>query len=452
MPAFTIFWLGQVISLVGTNMSTFGLTIWAYKTTGSATALSLVAFFYMLPLLVVSPLAGALVDRSNRKLMMIISDLASGLATIAIMFLYFGGSLQVWHLYIMAAFSGTFQAFQWPAFSAAITLMLDKSQYGRANGMMSLAEAGSGVFAPVLAGALLGLIGLGGILLIDVVTFVLAVSALLVITVPQPKTTQAGEQGRGSLRQESIYGFWYIIRRPSLLGLQLVFMVGNFISGIAYTLLAPMILARSGNDEVAFATVNSIGALGGVLGGVAVSIWGIPKRHVHGVLFGWILFGLFGVTPLGLSAAVVIWAAGNFFGTGLTPLINGSNQTIWQSKVAPDVQGRVFSMRRLIAWFTGPLSALIAGPLADYVMEPAMQSEGMLRQIFGPLVGSGPGAGMAVLFVVCGLATALVGVVGYLIPVIYHAEKILPDHDQDGQSPAGEVQTEGDVNETAAAA
>lgn len=429
MRAFVVFWLGQVLSLLGTQMSGFGLTIWAYKVTdGSATALALVGFFFLTPLLLLSPVAGALVDRSNRKLMMMLSDLASGLATVAVLLLFVFGRLEIWHLYITSAISGAFQAFQWPAFSAAITLMLPKEQYGRANGMMGLAESGSGILSPILAGALLGAIGLTGLLLIDVVTFSFAILSLLFIHVPQPKQTEEGQAGQGSLLKESLYGFHYILKRPSLLGLQLVFLSGNLISTIAFTLRAPMILARTGNNELIFGSVNSIAAVGGVVGGLVMSAWGGFKRQVHGVLLGWALMGLVGTTLLGFGQELVIWSAASFLGSFLGPIINASNQSIWQAKVAPDVQGRVFAIRRLIAWLVTPLATLIAGPLADFVMEPAMQVNGSLSDVFGAWVGVGPGTGMSLVFVFSGLVITAIGLSGYLIPVVRDAESLIPDH------------------------
>jgi MFS family permease len=429
MRGFVIVWIGQVVSLLGTAMSGFGLTIWVYELTGSATALSLMGFFFVTPMLIISPLAGALVDRSNRKFMMMISDLASGLATIAVFFLYQSSHLQIWQLYIANAFMGLFQAFQWPAFSAAITTMLPKEQYGRANGLMALAESGSGILAPILAGALLAFIGLGGILAIDVLTFIIAILALLIVAVPQPKTTRVGEQSKGSLWQESVFGFYYIIKRPSLLGLQIVFLAGNFLATIAFTLAAPLVLSRTGNNELALGTVNSIAAIGGVVGGVVMSAWGGTKRKVHGVLSGWSLSGVF-TSLFGLARSVPVWATTEFAAGAVSPWINSSNQAIWQAKVAPDVQGRVFSIRRLIAWFSTPAATLLAGPLADYVMEPAMQPDGALAPVFGPMFGVGPGAGIALIIFFAGLGMTLVGLGGYGIHVIRDAEAILPDHDE----------------------
>jgi DHA3 family macrolide efflux protein-like MFS transporter len=429
MFGFVIVWIGQLISLLGTNMSAFALTIWAYKLTGSATALALVGFFFVTPMLIISPLAGAIVDRSNRKLMMMVSDLASGLATIAVLILYTSGRLEIWQLYITGAIQGVFQAFQWPAYSAAITTMLPKEQYGRANGLLSLAESGSNIFSPLLAGALLGVIGLVGILSLDIFSFIFAIGALLVVRIPQPRITEEGRKGRGSLLKESAYGFSYILERPSLLGLQIVFLLGNFFHSIPFAILAPLILASTGNNEISYATVTSAGAIGAVVGGVAMSAWGGPKKRVNGVLTGWILNSLLGLVLLGVGRSLPAWVAASFMGAFFIPIINGSNQAIWQAKVAPDVQGRVFSIRRLIAWFVTPISLLIAGPLADRAFEPAMKTGGVLSATFAWLVGNNPGAGMALIFILCGLLATGVGISGYLVPVIRDAETLLPDQD-----------------------
>lgn len=412
-------------------MTGFALTIWAYQLTGSATALALVGFCNVVPLLVFSPLAGAIVDRSNRKLMMMLSDLAAGLGTIAILLLYITGNLQIWHLYIVAAIVGAFQTFQWPAYSAAITMMVDKKHYARASAMSDLAGNSSGIFAPMLAGTIIGLFDPNGILIIlgiDVLTFVMAIGALLIVHIPQPQVTDEGAQSRGSLFSEAIFGFKYILQRSSLLGLQLVFMAGNFFFNLAYILMAPMILARTDNNSLVFGSVQTAGAIGGLVGGLVLSAWGGPKHRVRGVLGGWALSGLLGILVLGLGRALPVWLVGAFMGAFISPLINSSNQAIWQAKVPPDLQGRVFSIRRLIAWFVSPVAMLIAGPLADFVLEPAMRSESGFSQAWGWVTGTGPGSGMALIFIFCGFAMAGVGSLGYLFPIIRDVDELMPDH------------------------
>jgi MFS family permease len=442
MSGFTIVWIGQVVSLLGSGMTWFALTVWAWELTGQATALALVAFFSFGPTVLLSPVAGALVDRWDRKLVMMLSDVAAGLMTIVVLALYAGDALQVWHLYVTGAVAGAFQAFQFPAYSAAITTMVDKSQYARANGMLGVAESASGIFAPLAGGVLLGIVGLGGVLIIDIVTFVFAVGALLLVRVPRPRETETGREGRGSLWYESIYGFRYILARPSLLGLQSIFLAINLSGTFSMTVLAAMILARSGSDQVALGTVQSVMGAGGLVGGILLSVWGGPRRRIHGVLLGMILSSLLGEVTLGIGGGVLMWSLGAFFTAFFIPIVNGSNQAIWQAKVAPDVQGRVFATRRLIAQISSPIAMLLAGPLADWVFEPAMAGAGGMASLFGGLVGTGAGAGMALMFVFTGLAGALVGLAGYLIPAVRNVEDLLPDHDA-GPEPAPAAAVEG---------
>ncbi len=428
MFGFTLVWLGQIVSVLATNMSAFALTIWVFEKTGSATALASMQVFFITPYVIITPLVGVLVDRHNRKLMMMVSDLMAGLATVAILVLQALGVLQVWHLYAAAIFQGLGNAFQWPAYSAAISTMIPKEQYGRANGMMSLIDMGPGVLAPMLAGALLFKIGLTGILSIDVATFLSAILILLFVHIPQPPRTAEGAQAQGNVFREAVFGFRYIFARPSLLGLQLIFFFGNLCSGIAYTVVVPMVLLRTGNDSVSLGLVQSAGAIGGVVGGVTMSAWGGFKRKVHGVLAGWAVSSFF-FALMGLGTWLPFWIGAMAFSTIFVPLINGSNQAIWQSKVAPDVQGRVFSARTLIAWMTNPISPLIAGTLTDYILEPAMRAPSGLSSLFGWLVPPGPGAGAGLLIVFGSLGGILAGLAGYFIRPILHAEDILPDHD-----------------------
>lgn len=427
MRAFTILWLGQLFSLIGTAMTGFAIPIYVFGETNRVQELALLGMAFMVPLLALAPFAGAIVDRYSRKKIMIISDLASGLSTVVVFVLVATGQLEIWHLYITNFINGAFQAAQWPAYSATISVMVPKEQYGRANAMVSLAESGSGILAPVFAAGLLGLAGLEAVLIFDIVTFIVAVAVLALMHIPQPARTAEGAEGQGSLLQEAAYGFRYIVRRPSLLGLQMTFFVGNFLSNIAFIGLVPMILSRTGNDPNALGIVQSVGGVGGVLGGLALSVWGGPKRRVHGVLLGWFMSGV-GTALLGLGRTVPVWAAIGFVTWLLIPVINTSNQAIWQAKVAPDVQGRVFSARRLIAWVSSPAASLVAIPLADSLFAPAMMEGGMLADTFGWLVGVGPGAGYGLMLFFGGLAICLVGLGGYLFPAIRNAEDLLPDH------------------------
>ncbi len=444
MPGFTIIWVGQLISLVGSAMTMFALTFWAWQLTGKATALAMMGFFGFAPAIIVSPFAGALVDRWNRKLVMMLSDLATGMSTIIIFILYSMSVLQIWHLYVLGAFASVFQAFQWPAYSAAISTMLPKKHYGRANGMISMAEAGSGILAPVIAGVLLAAFNghITPILIIDIVTFSAAIGSLLVVPIPQPKRSSAGAAGSGSLLSEAGYGFRYILARPSLLGLQLVFFAVNLAGAFQFTLLNPMILARTNSSAEAMGTVQSAFGIGGLIGGLLLSVWGGPKRKVHGVLIGMMLTSFFGGVVMGLGQTTAVWAAAAFGTMFVLPVLNGSNQAIWQAKVPPDVQGRVFSVRRLIAQISSPLAIIAVGPLADYVFEPRLAADGAWAGVFGSWVGTGPGAGIALMMVISGVVGIGVGLGGYLFKAVRDAETLIPDHDEVG---APEPSTEAEV-------
>lgn len=431
MRAFTVIWVGQFLSLLGTGMTRFAITLWAWELTGSATALALAAFFSFAPTIVMTPIAGALVDRwhKQRKLVMMISDVTAGLSTVALLLLASAGTLELWHIYAAGAFAAVFGSFQWPAYSAAITTMVDKNNYGRTSAMLSLADAGSGILAPIFGALLYATVKLNGVMLIDVVTFLFAVGTLAVVHIPVTQNADVSTEGKGSLLTEALYGFRYIAARPSLLGLQLVFFFGNTMSSLAFVLIAPMILSRTGNDETTLSIAMAVAGVGSVIGGIMMSVWGGPKKRVNGVLFGWGISGILGIVVIGLGRGLPLWILGSLGETiGIAP-VNASNQAIWQSKVPPELQGRVFSARMLIAQISTPVSTLIAGPLADYVFEPAMMEGGSLAGTFGWLVGTGPGAGMGLMFVIAGLLVTLVAVVGYLTPAVRNVETIIPDHE-----------------------
>jgi DHA3 family macrolide efflux protein-like MFS transporter len=433
MFGFTIVWIGQIVSVLASSMSGFGLSIWMFQQTKSVTAMGLMNVSFILPFLLLSPIAGVMVDRYNRKLMMMVSDLAAVTATFAILILQATGHLEFWHLYVANILYGLGNTFQWPAYSAAISTMVPKAQYGRANGLMSLLEAGPGVLAPIMAGAVLAASqanGLTIILAIDVLTFFIALGALAIVHVPQPEKTVEGQKESGSIWKEAAYGFKYIFKRPSLLGLQMIFFFGNLFYGMAFTVFAPMILSRTDNNTVIFGVLNSAAAIGGVAGGIIMSAWGGFKKRAHGVLAGWLAAGVF-VAIFGFGTTLAFWIPFLVAQALVGPLINASNQSIWQAKVAPDIQGRVFSARRLIAWFAQPIAPVIAGVMADKWLEPSMISgTTVLATFFNSWVGSGPGSGMALLFIFCGICSALIGLTGYFLPFIRNADTILPDHDQ----------------------
>ncbi len=428
MRGFTVIWGGQFVSLLGTFMTNFALTIWAWQETGEATALALTGLAFVLPNILLYPVAGALVDRWNRKLVMMLSDIAAGISTLVIFLLLSSGNLQIWHLYLTGAFAGLFQSFQFPAYSAAVSTMVDKEEYTRASGMLGLAQNTSGIFSPVAAGVLLPIIGTRGILLFDLLSVVVAIGALFIVNIPQPESIITEE--KRSLLEDSLFGFRYIRERPGLLGLQLVFFTINFIGSLGFPLIAPMVLSRTNDNTVILGTVRSAFGAGGVVGGLILSAWGGPKKRVHGVLTGMALSCLFGYVAIGLGKGMYTWAAGAFLMMLFNPTINGSNQAIWQSKVPPEMQGRVFGTRAMIALISQPVAMAITGPLADRFLIPGMMEGGVLVPYFGWLVGVGPGTGISLLWLFLGVLGFVCALGGYLFKEVRDVESILPDHDE----------------------
>jgi DHA3 family macrolide efflux protein-like MFS transporter len=196
-----------------------------------------------------------------------------------------------------------------------------------------------------------------------------------------------------------------------------------------------MILSRSGNDSIVLGTVQSVFGVGGVVGGLLMSAWGGLKRRVYGLLLGLVSSSLLGSILMGLGRGAAAWVAAAFFFLLVNPITNGCSQAIWQSKVPPELQGRVFSTRALLARASQPVALFVAGPLADRVMEPAMAAGGFLAPVFGWLVGTGPGAGMALIFIFAGLVGAATGLGGFLFDAVRNVEDILHDHDAVAATP-----------------
>lgn len=424
MRTFLVIWAGQLVSTVGSGLTSFTLGVWIYQETGSVTLFAINMLAFALPNLLVSPFAGALVDRWDRRWAMILSDTGAGLATLSIALLYLTGNLQVWNVILATAVNSAFSTFQWPAYSAVTTLLVPKKQLGRAGGMVQIGEAISQLLAPAAAGALFVTIGIEGVIAIDFVTYLFAVGTLLVVRVPRPERSEAGKEGQGSIWKEAIYGWTYITARAGLLGLLLVFAAFNFVTGLIEPLIMPMLLDMT--SAVVLGYVVSIVGLGMLLGTLVMSAWGGPKRRVHGVL-GFLMISGFCTSLLGISPLIPVMTAAGFGLMFTMPIINGSSQAIWQSKVDPDVQGRVFSVRRMIAWSTMPLAYIVAGPLADRVFIPLLLEGGALADSVGRVIGVGPGRGTGFMFIVVGAISMLVAALGYLNPHVRDVEDELPD-------------------------
>jgi hypothetical protein len=290
--------------------------------------------------------------------------------------------------------------------------------------MVQTAQSGSNILSPIIAGILIVTIRIWGILALDFITFLFALVTLLLVRIPRPEISAEGQEGRGSLLREVAYGMTYIRDRPGLLALLMFFAGINLVLCSFYVLFVPMVLSFS--SPAVLGTLQSVEGVGMLLGGLFLSVWGGPKRRVNGVL-GFGLLGGAATIFIGVRPDALLIAVANLVSAFSIPLINGCSQAIWQVKTAPDVQGRVFSVRRAIAWSTTPVSYLLVGPLADKIFEPAMAVNGGLAESVGRVIGVGPGRGAGLMFILMGIFMIMVAIVCVLYPRLRFVEDELPD-------------------------
>jgi len=423
MRTFLVVWAGQLVSITGTTLTGFGLQVWVYLETGSVTRLALVSLAFALPSVLLSPIAGALVDRWDRRVTMLAADLLAGASTLVIAALYFGGHLEIWHLYLLAGVGALGNAFQAPAWMAAIPLLVPKRHLGRANGLVQANEAVALVAAPAIAGAMLATVGLGAVLLTDVATFLVAVVTLAAVRFPP--TPKGEHAATGSLRADIAAGWRYLRARGGLLWLLVIYAGVNFVLAFVDVLLIPLIVTFS--SEAAAGGVLSAAGVGMLAGSLLMSAWGGPQRGRIAWIMGGIAVGGLCVIVAGLRPSLVLIAAGAVLLMLGTPVVNTTSQVIWQLKVAPEMQGRVFALRRMVAQAAFPLGIALSGPLADGVFEPLLTPPGGLAGSVGRVIGTGPGRGIAFMFILAGVGTIVMAAVGWLHPRVRHVEEEIPD-------------------------
>lgn len=412
MRTFTLIWLGQLVSTIGSYMTEFALTLWAWELTGSATALALIGFFSQAPRIPITLIAGLIVDRFSRKHLMMLGDSIAALSTVSIGILYLIGSLQTWHLYLAASLNGGFGQIQSLAYQTSISSMVSPLQLTRANSMNSAVHYGSIILGPALAGILYPLTGLMGILLTDLATFGVAIATLLTIHIPQLKTHQPTEL----LWSNLTFGFREVWRQPSLRSLLLITALFWFFHDLGGAIYDPMILARTNGSAQALASTAAAAGIGGITGAIALTAWGGPKRRVHGICMGYIGAGI-AKTIFGLSSTLTVWVPAQFCSSLNFPLLGSSEKTLWIGNISPETQGRVFAANSFILQGVSAIASLVAGPLAEGLIEPVIQIQA-IAWVVRPLLGTKPGAGITLLYISTSLTLILVGIGGYCLPAL----------------------------------
>jgi MFS transporter, DHA3 family, macrolide efflux protein len=409
---FTI-WFGQAFSMLGSHLVGFAFVWYLTETTGSATILAIGTLVQVLPQVMISPIAGALVDRWNRKMVMIVFDSITALFTLLVSILFLVDKAQIWHIYLVMFVRSACGQFQWAALSASTTLMVPKKQLSRVAGANQTLNGIMNILGPALGALLIALLPMQGVLLIDVSTALLAVIPLLFFTIPQPIRNSSKDTTKitpdTSLWQDLVEGWKYVVGWHSLLAIIIVAMLVNFLINPAFSLLPLVVTEHFGMGAYELGFINSAFGIGVIVGGLALSAWGGFKNRILTSLVALTISGgavlAVGVAPSNMYLLAVAGMA--LFGF-LNPLVNGPLMAVMQAKVEPELQGRVFTLLNAGAGLASPLGLIIAGPVADATN----------NQLW---------------FILGGFATILTGLVTLFIPNILAMGH---DNDENQSSPA----------------
>ncbi|MFZ2538610.1 MAG: MFS transporter, partial [Oscillospiraceae bacterium] len=422
-PSMMIFLLvafGQLISMIGTSLTSFSLGIWVYQQSGAVTDFALIGLAASLPGIIVLPLAGALADRYDRRTIMILCDIGSALSIVVAAVLLWTNSLEIWHIYIISSVGSIGNAFQRPAYLAAVTQLVPKQYLGHANGIIQLATSTGVMLAPILGGVLVVTIGLTNIILLDFATFLFATITLLIVRFPNTLFKKMEEP----IIKEIIGGWNYILKRKSLVAMVIFFIIFNFLFSMTTTLLTPLILSFDSSKSLGW--VVGAAGLGGLVGSIIMSLWGGTKRRADGMV-GFVIMTGFSFVLLGFQTNIFTCIIGAFGVWMSLSFINSHWQSLIQVKVGLELQGRIFATNQMLAWSCMPLGYLIIGPLVDRVFEPLMVKGEAFSNAFGWLIGDGVGRGMGLIIVFVGIILAISGVIGLKYRPLRYMEDILPD-------------------------
>ena len=399
-PFFTI-WSGQAVSLLGSQLVQFALIWWLTKTTGSATVLATATLVGMLPQVLLGPVAGALVDRWNRRLVMIVADSLVALATLGLAMLFWSGNVQIWHVYLLMFVRGLGGGFHWTAMQASTSLMVPNEHLSRIQGLNQMLNGAMNIGSAPLGALLLVVLPMQNILMIDIVTAAVAVTTLFITPIPQPKrhSSPENEAGKVSLWADMRAGFNYVRNWPGLVMILVMATMINLLLTPASSLMPILVTNHFGGLALQLAWMEAAWGIGVVVGGLTLSAWGGFRRRVITSLLGLLLLGTV-MSLIGLTPGWAFWLAVSlmFVAGFCNPIVNGPLFAVIQAVVAPDMQGRVFTLMVSVASAMTPLGLLIAGPTAD---------------LFG----------VRSWYVVGGVITALLGAGAFFIPAIMNIEE-----------------------------
>jgi DHA3 family macrolide efflux protein-like MFS transporter len=397
MKSFSLIWLGQLLSGLGSGLSRFVIGVWVYQQSGSTTMFALSLLCGSLPQILLLPIAGAYADRWDRRIILLVTNAGAALLTVLLYALLAGGGLQIWHVWVISAVGASLGAFQLPAMSAVTVMLLPRSRLGRASGMVEMANSIPLTLAPVLATALLARFGFDRVILFDLISFVPALLSLWIVTIPR---VAAAARAR-NFWDDVMFGSRFLARHGALLILIVYVAALNFALNFAWILLTPFVLRVATPTELG--TISSVAGFGLVLGGVVLTAWGGPTRRVAGVFAAGGGFAV-ALVAAGLRPSLQLVGASFFVMFFSLPLLNGCARTLVQERIPVESLGRVWAAIQMAVRLGLPIASLSAGPLADDLFEPLLARNGGPLAVVGAVIGHGPGRGIGLMYIILGLA------------------------------------------------
>lgn len=398
---FYIFSLGQFVSQFGSKLSSYGFILWAYKESNSVLTTSLLGACYLVPEIFFSFIAGGISDSWNKKSIIILSDTMVGFLSLLVLILFSFNILEVKHLYIINFLLGIGDAFQNPASEVVISIIVSKENYIKTSGIRSFFNSFITIFVPICSVAIYSFSGLKYILIVDLLTFLFALLTLIfLVYIPEIKSLK---EENINIFKQCIAGIKYIFYRKDILAL--IYFMGfiNFIAGMYNTALAPMILSRTGNNDIQLGIVTSSIGISGLLGSLIVQKFPQPKKRVplmaNIMIFSFLICNIL----LGVGRNYIWWTIAVLAGHFFVPLLLANMEYFMRTKVPLEVQGKVFSARNTIQYATLPIGNLLCGILADNFFEPYMLGRGYGQEFFHYFTGEGSGSGLALMYIFLGL-------------------------------------------------
>lgn len=408
---YILFWLSQAFSQLGSAMTSFALILWVYEQNHSAMSVSLLSFCNYVPYIIVGLFVGTFIDKHSKKIIMLVSDSIAAICSLVILLSVLTNSLSVWTIYGVNIVIGIMNAFQQPASTVAIGIIIPKDKLSQVSGMNSFSTNLVQLLNPVFAAFLFAFGGLKIVLLIDLFTFVAAFLVLLfIIKIPE----ELAEAQPTSLFSGIKEGYRFLKNEKGLMGIILTMALINFFSRLTYeNILSPMILSRSGGNNIALGIVNAAMGIGGIAGGLIVSAGKTPKSNVKMIYYSAAISFLFGDLTMALGRNTFLWSVAGIMASLPIPFIMAGQNVIMYDKVPKNIQGRIFAIRNAIQFSTIPFAILLGGFLADNVFEPFMQSEGFVSNALGILLGNAAGSGMAFMFMCTGVSGFIISCISY---------------------------------------